>query len=61
MCNEAVDDFLAALKLIPDWFVTSKIIEKLFTALHTDDAILYFSEDYWVFLGILDTDLDIDS
>ena len=24
-CNEAVDDSLATLKLIPDWFVTSKI------------------------------------
>ena len=26
MCDEAIDDSLAALKLIPDWFVTSKII-----------------------------------
>ena len=26
MCNEAVDDSLAALKLIPDWFFTSKVI-----------------------------------
>ena len=26
MCDEAVDDFLAALKLISDWFVTSKMI-----------------------------------
>ena len=25
-CSEVVDDSLAALKLIPDWFVTSKII-----------------------------------
>ena len=27
MCNEAVDDSLAALKLIPDWFVTSNMIK----------------------------------
>ena len=27
MCDEAVIDSLAALKLIPDWFVTSKIIK----------------------------------
>ena len=27
MCDEAVDGSLAALKLIPDWFVTSKMIE----------------------------------
>ena len=31
--TEAVDDSLAALKLIPDWFVTSKMIKKLYTAL----------------------------
>ena len=29
MCDEAVDDSLAALELIPDWFVKSKIIKKL--------------------------------
>ena len=27
MCYKAVDDSLATLKLIPDWFVTSKIIK----------------------------------
>ena len=27
-CDEAVDDCLAALKYIPDWFVTSKMLEK---------------------------------
>ena len=26
MCDEAVDDSLATLKLIPDWFVTNKMI-----------------------------------
>ena len=26
MCNKAVDDCLAALKLAPDWFVTRKMI-----------------------------------
>ena len=29
MCHETVDDSPATLKLIPDWFVTSKIIENL--------------------------------
>ena len=33
ICNEAVDDSLAALKLIPYWFVMSKIIKKLYPAL----------------------------
>ena len=26
VCDEAVDDCLAVLKFIPDWFVTSKMI-----------------------------------
>ena len=46
MCDEAVDDCLTALKSIPDWFVTSKIIKKLFNALYAEDNILYFNEDY---------------
>ena len=36
MCDKALDDCLAALKFVPDWFVTSKIIEKLSTALYAD-------------------------
>ena len=39
-CNEAVDDSIATLKLIPDWFVKSKMIKKSFTALYTDENIL---------------------
>ena len=27
MCDKAVDDCLAALKFVPDWFVTSKIMK----------------------------------
>ena len=45
MCDKAVDDSLGALKLIPDWFVTSKTIKKLFTSLYVDKNILYFNED----------------
>ena len=33
MCNKAVDDFLPALKFVRDWFVTSKMIKRLLTAL----------------------------
>ena len=29
MCDEAVDDSLATVKLVPDWFVTIKMIKKL--------------------------------
>ena len=45
MCDEAVDDSLAILKLIPDWFVTSKMIKKRFAALYADENILYFNKD----------------
>ena len=45
MCDEAVDDSLAALKFIPDWFIARKIIKELFTALYADENILYFNED----------------
>ena len=45
MCYKAVDDCLAALKFVSGWFVTSKIIKILFTALHADENILCFSED----------------
>ena len=64
MCDKAVDDFLAALKLVPDWFVTSKLTKTLFTALHADKNILYFNEDSSnvIFIcngmGILNIDLN---
>ena len=45
MSNESVDDSLATLKLIPNWFVTSKIIIELFTTLYADEKIPYFNED----------------
>ena len=38
----SIDDFLSPLKFVPDWFVTSKIIEKRHTALFADDYILFF-------------------
>ena len=39
--------WLAALKLIPNLFVTRKMIKELFTALYADDNLLYFSEDFF--------------
>ena len=45
MFDKAVDDCLAALKFVPDWFVTSKMINVLFTALYADENILHFNED----------------
>ena len=45
ICDKAVDDSLAALKLIPDWFVTSKMIKELYTALYADENVFYFNND----------------
>ena len=45
MSDKAVDDSLAALKLIPDWFVASKMIKSLYTALISDDGLLFFDGD----------------
>ena len=46
ICDEAVADCLAALKFIPDWFVTNKILEKLDNSLHANDDILLFNKDF---------------
>ena len=37
MYDEFADDSLAALRFIPDWFVTSKMFERLDTTLHAKD------------------------
>ena len=44
MCDEAVDDCLAALKFVTDWFVTIKMIKTFFPAFYTDENMLYFNE-----------------
>ena len=36
MCDEAVDDSLASLKLIADWFVKNKTIKTLFATLYAN-------------------------
>ena len=41
MYDETVDDSLGTMKLIPDWFVTSKMIKKLFAALYANGNIKY--------------------
>ena len=42
MCDEAVDDCLAAPKFTPDWFAISKMIKKLLATSYTHDNILLF-------------------
>ena len=64
MFDEAVYGYLAALKFVLDWFVTSKIIKKLRTALYADENIHNFNEYFSnaAFscneMGIIDIDLN---
>ena len=64
MCYKAVDYCLAALKFVPEWFVTSNILKILLTTFYTVENILYFNEDTGnvVFtcngMGILNIDLN---
>ena len=46
MCDEAVDDCLSALKFVPDWFLTAKMIKKLHETLFTNDDVLFFDGDF---------------
>ena len=45
ICNEIIAGSVAALRLIPNWFVTRKIIKNIYTALYADDGLLSFDED----------------
>ena len=64
MCDKAVDDCLAALKFVRDWFVASKMIKRLFIALYANQNILFLKEDssnvlfYSNEMGILNIDLN---
>ena len=46
MCDECVDDSLAALNFIPDLFDTSEMLETFYDDLLTNDYILFFDEDF---------------
>ena len=60
MCDKAVDDSLAALKLIPDWSVTSKMTKELYTALCAYENIPYFNDVVFscTEMGILNIDIN---
>ena len=63
MYDEAVDDCLAVLKFVFDWFVAGEMITKLFISLYADENILYFNEAFgdavfnWNGMSILNIDL----
>ena len=40
ICDTVVDDFILALKFVPDRFVTSNITKKLHNVLFKDDGML---------------------
>ena len=42
MCDEALDDCLAALIFFSDWFVTSKMVKMFHDALLANNDILFF-------------------
>ena len=46
MCDEAIHSCLAALRFIPDWFVTSRMLKKFDNALHANDDTLSFNDDF---------------
>ena len=57
MCDKAVDNFVTALKLVPDWFVLNHILEKrgfIFSNddIDLDDIVKFFSNN----MGIVTVD-----
>ena len=46
MCDNTADDFLLALKLVPDWFVTSKMIKKPYNTFFADGYLSFFDEGF---------------
>ena len=46
MWDKAVNDCLAALKFIPDCFVTRYRLEKFDNALHSNNDILFYNKDF---------------
>ena len=46
MCNKEDDDWMAALKFIPELFVTCKMLEKFYDTLLANDNILFFKQRF---------------
>ena len=41
MCDKAFDACLADLKFVPDWFVTTEMLEKLDNVVFSSDDIVF--------------------
>ena len=51
MCNKAVDAFIPTLELVPDWFVTNKMLEKIDDVVFSNDDIVVVNPHmYEIFL-----------
>ena len=46
MCDKAVDSYLLALKFVPNWSVTNKMIDKLDNAIFFIDDIVFGDIDF---------------
>ena len=46
MCDEALDDYLAESNLFLIDFFNVKCLKELVNALHTNDVILFYNEDF---------------
>ena len=45
MCDRVVDPSLLALKFVPDWFVTNKMIKKLDSTVFSDNYLVFGDSD----------------
>ena len=54
ICDKAVDVCLPALKFVPNWFVTNKMLENLDNVLYNDDIVFVNTDsDNDMFLMII--------
>ena len=60
MCDKAVNSHLLALKFFPDWFVRSKMIEKLDSTVFSNDDILFCDLDS-DFVTFFSNDIGVNS
>ena len=58
--DKAVDSYLLALKFAPDWFFTSKMIEKLDNAAFYNDDIVFGNIDSDI-VTFFSSDIDLNS
>ena len=58
MCDETVDNCLAALEFIPHWFVTSKMLEKFHNVSLGNDDILFFEKKFSKITFFVNQNLD---